>query len=44
MLLRHLGLDAQAAHIDEAVEADIVENGHTQRSTEQVGKDILARI
>lgn len=44
MLLRHLGFDEQAARIDEVVEADIAENGSRQRSTEQVGKDILARI
>jgi 3-isopropylmalate dehydrogenase len=44
MLLRHLGLDAQAARIDEVVEADIAEKGSTKRSTDQVGKDILARL
>lgn len=44
MLLRHLGLDEQAARIDEAVEADIAENGDKKRSTTQVGEDILARL
>jgi 3-isopropylmalate dehydrogenase len=44
MLLRHLGLDEQAAHIDAVVEADIAENGHKQRSTTQVGEDILKNI
>ena len=44
MLLRHLGFDAQAARIDKAVEEDIAQSGSRQRSTEQVGEDILARI
>ena len=44
MLLRHLGFDEAAARIDAAVEADIEELGSTVRSTEQVGKDILARM
>ena len=44
MLLRHFGYDEVAARIDAAVEADIQELGSTKRSTEQVGKDILARL
>ena len=44
MLLRHLGFDDAAARIDTAVEADIEELGSTVRSTDQVGKDILARM
>ncbi|OZG61291.1 3-isopropylmalate dehydrogenase [Bifidobacterium lemurum] len=44
MLLRHLGFDEAAAKIDAAVEADIEELGSTQRSTDEVGRDILARI
>lgn len=44
MLLRHLGLDDPADRIETAVEADISEKGSTQRSTVQVGEDILARL
>ncbi|MCI1934991.1 MAG: 3-isopropylmalate dehydrogenase [Bifidobacteriaceae bacterium] len=44
MLLRHLGLDDPADRIEAAVEADIAEKGSTQRSTVQVGEDILARL
>lgn len=44
MLLRHLGLEECADRIEQAVEADIEELGSTQRTTEQVGKDILSRI
>ena len=43
-LLRHLGFDEAAAKIDAAVEADIEELGSTTRSTDEVGKDILARM
>ncbi len=44
MLLRHLGFDEQAERIDAAVQADILESGSTQRSTHEVGQDILARL
>lgn len=44
MLLRHLGLEEPAQRIEAAVEADIAEKGSTQRSTEQVGQDILERL
>ena len=44
MLLRHLGFDEAAARIDTAVEADIEELGSTVRSTDEVGRDILARM
>ncbi|RBP97484.1 3-isopropylmalate dehydrogenase [Bifidobacterium aemilianum] len=44
MLLRHLGLEEPATSIERAVEADIEERGSTQRSTERVGQDILARL
>ena len=44
MLLRHLGFDEAAAKIDAAVEADIEELGSTTRSTDEVGRDILARM
>ena len=44
MLLRHLGFDEDAARIDAAVEADIAELGSTPRSTDEIGRDILARL
>ena len=44
MLLEHFGLDEAAARIHRAVEADIAEHGSSGRSTEDVGRDILARI
>ena len=44
MLLEHLGFDDAAKKIHTAVEADIEELGSTVRSTDQVGKDILARM
>jgi 3-isopropylmalate dehydrogenase len=44
MLLRHLGFDAAADRIDAAVEADIEELGATRRGTEQIGRDICARL
>lgn len=43
MLLRHLGFDEAAAKIDAAIEADIEELGIC-RSTDEVGRDILARM
>lgn len=44
MLLRHLGHAAAAARIEDAVEADMRENGATVRGTDQVGADVLARL
>jgi len=44
MLLEHLGFDEAAAKIHAAVEADIEELGSTTRSTDEVGRDILARM
>ena len=44
MLLDHLGFESEAASIERAVEDDIERSGSTQRSTEQIGKDILARL
>ena len=43
-VLEHLGFDDAAKKIHTAVEADIEELGSTVRSTDQVGKDILARM
>lgn len=44
MLLRHLGMDEPAARIEAVVEADIAENAQAKRTTEEVGRDILARL
>ena len=44
MLLRHLGLDEPAERIERAVEADIEQSAAVQRSTKQIGDDILARL
>ena len=44
MLLRHLDYDAAAARIEDAVEADMRENGATVRGTDRVGADVLARL
>lgn len=44
MLLEHLGFDDAAKRIHAAVEADIEELGSTTRSTDEVGRDILARM
>ena len=44
MLLDHLGFEEEAASIERAVEDDIERSGSTQRSTEQIGRDILARL
>ena len=44
MLLDHLGFEDEAASIERAVEDDIERSGSAQRSTEQIGRDILARL
>ncbi|MCO6558898.1 MAG: 3-isopropylmalate dehydrogenase [Bifidobacterium sp.] len=44
MLLRHLGMDEPAARIEKVVEDDIAENAKKQRTTAEVGRDILARL
>ena len=44
MLLEHLGFDDAAKKIHTAVEADIEELGSTTRTTDEVGRDILARM
>ncbi|MCT6874455.1 MAG: 3-isopropylmalate dehydrogenase, partial [Bifidobacterium sp.] len=44
MLLDHLGFEGEAASIERAVEDDIERSGSIQRSTEQIGRDILARL
>ncbi|WP_404387988.1 3-isopropylmalate dehydrogenase [Humibacillus xanthopallidus] len=44
MLLAHLGLEAEAARVEAAVEADLAERGAAQRSTTAVGDAVLARL
>lgn len=44
MLLRHFDHDQAAARVEKAVEDDIVENASRQRSTQEIGQDILARL
>ena len=44
LLLAHLGRDAEAARVQEAVAADLAERGTTQRSTTEVGDAIAARL
>ncbi|OYN90034.1 3-isopropylmalate dehydrogenase [Parenemella sanctibonifatiensis] len=44
LLLQHLGEDARAARISEAVAADIAGRGHTKRSTAQVGDALAAAV
>lgn len=44
LLLEHLGLDAEAARIQEAVAADVAGRAGTQRSTSEVGDAIAAAV
>ncbi|WP_030159085.1 3-isopropylmalate dehydrogenase [Streptomyces sp. NRRL S-244] len=44
LLLRHLGHEAQAARIEDAVCADLAERDGTFRSTEQIGDALAARV
>lgn len=44
MLLRHFGYSAAADRLEEAVEADITQNASRQRSTHQIGQDILSNL
>jgi 3-isopropylmalate dehydrogenase len=44
MLLAHLGLDAEAARVESAVEADLAERGDALRSTTAVGDAVVARL
>ena len=41
MLLRHLGYESTAVHIEDAVEADMRANGARTRGTDEVGNDVL---
>ncbi|GAA2631608.1 3-isopropylmalate dehydrogenase [Streptomyces axinellae] len=44
LLLRHLGFEAEAARIDEAVTADLAERAGTTRSTQETGDALAARV
>ncbi|WP_445396317.1 3-isopropylmalate dehydrogenase [Streptomyces sp. LE64] len=44
LLLRHLGYEAQAARIEEAVSADLAERDGTPRTTDQIGDALAARV
>lgn len=44
LLLEHLGLPEAAARITTAVEADIADRGTAERTTEEVGEAIAARV
>ena len=44
MLLAHLGLDDEAARVDDAVAADLAERGDAVRSTTAVGDAVAARL
>ncbi|MEU5688539.1 3-isopropylmalate dehydrogenase [Streptomyces venezuelae] len=44
LLLRHLGYEAEAARIEEAVSVDLAERGETVRTTEQIGDALAVRV
>ncbi|MEU7553486.1 3-isopropylmalate dehydrogenase [Streptomyces sp. NPDC044571] len=44
LLLRHLGHEAEAARIEDAVSADLAERDGTFRSTDQIGDALAARV
>ncbi|OKK21163.1 3-isopropylmalate dehydrogenase [Streptomyces sp. CB00455] len=44
LLLRHLGHEAQAARIEDAVSADLAERDGTFRSTDAIGDALAARV
>ncbi|WP_030900297.1 3-isopropylmalate dehydrogenase [Streptomyces sp. NRRL F-5126] len=44
LLLRHLGLDAEAARIEEAVSADLAERGDAARMTAEIGAALAVRV
>ncbi len=44
MLLGHVGLDAAAARVEQAVAADLAERGTARRSTSAIGDAIAARL
>ncbi|AWZ10079.1 MULTISPECIES: 3-isopropylmalate dehydrogenase [unclassified Streptomyces] len=44
LLLRHLGYEAQAARIEDAVSADLAERDGTFRTTDEIGDALAARV
>ncbi|MFB6614367.1 3-isopropylmalate dehydrogenase [Streptomyces sp. NPDC085524] len=44
LLLRHLGYEAQAARIEDAVSVDLAERDGTFRSTDEIGDALAARV
>ena len=44
MMLAHLGLDAEAARVEAAVEADLAERGDAVRSTTAIGDAVVSRL
>jgi 3-isopropylmalate dehydrogenase len=44
LLLRHLGFEAQAARIEEAVAADLEARGGAARTTDEIGDALAARV
>ncbi|WP_423463304.1 3-isopropylmalate dehydrogenase [Promicromonospora sp. MS192] len=44
LLLDHLGFAAESARVQDAVAADLAERGDVVRTTEQVGRDLAARV
>ncbi|MFJ3925899.1 3-isopropylmalate dehydrogenase [Streptomyces sp. NPDC090022] len=44
LLLRHLGFEAEAARIEDAVSADLAERDGTFRSTDRIGDALAARV
>ncbi|MFJ6936489.1 3-isopropylmalate dehydrogenase [Streptomyces sp. NPDC101132] len=44
LLLRHLGYEAEAARIEDAVSADLAERDGTFRSTDRIGDALAARV
>ncbi|MCA1217963.1 3-isopropylmalate dehydrogenase [Streptomyces sp. 8L] len=44
LLLRHLGLDAEAARVEEAVTADLAERGAASRTTDEIGDALAVRV
>ncbi|MFC8598180.1 3-isopropylmalate dehydrogenase [Isoptericola sp. NPDC057191] len=44
LLLDHLGLTEEAARVEAAVAADLVERGNRVRTTAEVGRDLAARV
>ncbi|MGW6459360.1 3-isopropylmalate dehydrogenase [Streptomyces sp. NPDC055078] len=44
LLLRHLGFEAEAVRVEDAVSADLAERGTTVRTTEEIGDALAVRV